>query len=393
MPTMIAARLHAYGSPMRLDRIEVPEPRSTDVLVEVKACGVVPNLARVVSNFFGSLTPDNKMMPPLPAIFGLDPTGVVAKVGQQVFSIRPGDRVYVNPARSCGSCKMCRSGKELDCPSFTLQGYFGRSQDIMRAYPYGGLAQFITAPATALVKLPDNVSFEAAARLGYFGTAYSAMKKIGVGSGQTLLINGVSGQLGLNAVQLALAMGATKILGTGRNQALLDRVKALAPERIEVLSVPNAPTPPSPASGGGKGGGVGQTNPDPLVVWARQLTEGHGVDGMIDCLPPGAPAGAMMRALFCLRRGGRAVNVGAVLETLQLNAFWMMTNRIGLQGSVWFTTGEGEEMAAMAGAGTLDLSVLEHRVSPLSKVNEVLASMDARDGGFTNFVIDPTRVE
>jgi D-arabinose 1-dehydrogenase-like Zn-dependent alcohol dehydrogenase len=376
MATMIAARLHAYGSPMTLDRIEVPEPRPTDVLVEVKACGVVPNLARVVSNFFGSLTPDNKMMPPLPAIFGLDPTGVVAKVGEQVFAVRPGERVYVNPARSCGSCRMCRSGHELDCPSFTLQGYFGRSQDIMRAYPYGGLAQFITAPATALVKLPDTVSFEAAARLGYFGTAYSAMRKIGVGPGQTLLINGISGQLGLNAALLALAMGSTKILGTGRNQKLLDRVKALAPERIEVLSVPNAA--PGPA--------------DPLVAWAKKVTEDYGVDGTIDCLPPGAPASAMIRALFCLRRGGRAVNVGAVLEPLPINAFWMMTNRIGLQGSVWFTTGEGEDMAAMAGAGTLNLSVLEHRASPLSKVNEVLAGMDARDGGFTNFVIDPTRI-
>src|ERR1700686_1138521 len=84
MPTMIAARLHAYGSPMTLDRIEVPGPRPTDVLVEVKACGVVPNLARVVSNFFGSLTPDNKMMPPLPAIFGLDPTGAVLRLMQDV---------------------------------------------------------------------------------------------------------------------------------------------------------------------------------------------------------------------------------------------------------------------------------------------------------------------
>ena len=382
MATMIAARLHAYGSPMTLDRIPVPEPRPTDVLVEVKACGVVPNLARVVSNFFGTLTPDNKMMPPLPAIFGLDPAGVVAKVGAQVFSIRLGDRVYVNPARSCGSCRMCRSGQELDCPSFTLQGYFGRSQDIMRAYPYGGLAQFITAPATALVKLPDTVSFEAAARLGYFGTAYSAMKKIGAGPGRTLLINGISGQLGLNATLLALAMGATKILGTGRNAKLLDRVKAIAPERIDVLSVPNAPAQTASAA-----------QPDPLVVWAKQATEGHGVDGVIDCLPPGAPASAIMRALYCLRRGGHAVNVGAVLETLPINAFWMMTNRIGLQGSVWFTTGEGEEMAAMAGAGTLNLSVLEHCVSPLSKVNEVLAGMDERDGGFTNFVIDPTRTE
>jgi alcohol dehydrogenase len=367
---------------MTLDRMEVPEPRPTDVLVEVKACGVVPNLTRVVSNFFGTLTPDNKMMSPLPAIFGLDPAGVVAKVGEQVWQVRPGERVYVNPGRSCGSCRMCRSGQAYDCPSWTLQGYFGRSQEIMRAYPYGGLAQFITAPATALVKLPDSVSFEAAARLGYFGTAYAAMKKIGVGPGQTLLINGISGQLGLNAAQLALAMGATKILGTGRNAALLDRVSKLAPQRIEVLAVPNAPAP-----------GAGPAQPDPLVVWARKLTEGHGVDGMIDCLPPGAPASAMMRALFCLRRGGRAVNVGAVMETLPINAFWLMTNRIGLQGSVWFTTGEGEDMVAMAAAGTLDLSILEHRVSPLSKVNEVLAGMDDRDGGFTNFVIDPTRIQ
>jgi len=375
MPTMIAARLHAYGQPMTLDRIDVPEPRPTDVLVEVKACGVVPNLARVVSNFFGSLTPDNKMMPPLPAIFGLDPAGVVAKVGEQVLNIRAGDRVYVNPARSCGSCRMCRSGAPLDCPSFTLQGYFGRSQEIMRAYPYGGLAQFITAPVTSLVKLPDNVSFEAAARLGYFGTAYSALRKLGAGPGRTLLINGISGQLGLNAALLALAMGATKILGTGRNMALLERVKKLAPERIEVFSVPEAK--PGPA--------------DPLVAWAKKESDGYGVDAMLDCLPPGAPATAILRALFCLRRGGQALNVGAVLETLPLNAFWMMTNRIGIGGSVWFTTAEGEDMAVMAGAGTLNLSVLEHRVSPLSKVNEVLAGMDQRDGGFTNFVIDPTR--
>jgi len=376
MTTMIAARLHAYGTPMTLDRIDVPEPRPTDVLVEVKACGVVPNLARVISNFFGTQVPDLKIMPPLPAIFGLDPTGVVAKVGDRVRAIRPGERVYVNPARSCGSCRMCRSGQPLDCPQFTFQGYFGRSQDIMRDYPYGGLSQFITAPATALVRLPDNVSFEAAARFGYFGTAYAAMRKLGVGPGQSLLINGIGGQLGLCAALLALAMGATKILGTGRNAALLNRVKALAPGRIDTFAVADA-----------------GSQPDPLVAWTKAATDGYGVDGVIDCLPPGAPASAMMRALHCLRRGGRAVNVGAVIETLPINAFWLMTNRIGLQGSVWFTTGEGEDMAAMAGAGTLDLSVFEHRVSPLSKVNAVLAGMDDRNGGFTNFVIDPTRVE
>ena len=84
----------------------------------------------------------------------------------------------------------------------------------MAAYPYGGFTQYLTAPASALVKLPDRMSFEEAARLGYLGTAYSAMKKIRVGPGETLLINGISGTLGLCAAVLALAMGASKILET-----------------------------------------------------------------------------------------------------------------------------------------------------------------------------------
>jgi alcohol dehydrogenase len=380
MTTMVAARLHAYGEPMRLDRIPIPEPRPTDVLVEVKACGIVPNLARVIAGFFANQTPDRKGMPPLPAIFGLDPTGVVAKVGDQVHSIRPGDRVYVNPARKCGACRMCRRGEPLDCPNFTFQGYFGRSQDIMKAYPYGGLCQYITAPADALVRLPDNVSFESAARFGYLGTAYAAMRTLGVGPGTTFLVNGISGMLGLNAAMIALAMGATKILGIGRNAALLDRVKALAPQRIEVFAAGDTKAAPADAA-------------DPLVAWARSVTDGYGVDRVLDCLPPGASAATMMRALYTLRRGGRAAAVGVVLETLPINGFWLMTNRIGLQGSVWFTTGEGEDMAAMASAGTLDLSPLEHRIFPLTAVNEALAGMEDRNGGFTNFIVDPTRAD
>ena len=121
------------------------------------------------------------------------------------------------------------------------------------------------------------------------------------------------------------------------------------------------------------------------------MTDGYGVDSVLVCLPPGASAATMMRALYTLRRGGRAASVGVVMETLPINGYWLMTNRIGLQGSVWFTTGEGEEMAAMAAAGTLDVSCLEHRIFPLTEVNEALAGMDNRNGGFTNFIVDPTR--
>src|SRR4029078_387778 len=101
----------------------------------------------------------------------------------------------------------------------------------------------------------------------------------------------------------------------------------------------------------------------------------QGIDASLDCLPPGAPAAAMMGPFLALRRGGHRATVGGVVGALALKPFLLMTNRITLQGSVWFTTGEGEEMAAMAAAGTLDLSPLEHKIAPLSEINQLLGVM------------------
>jgi len=368
MKTMLAARLHEIGGPLRLEQIPVPAPRPTDVLVAVKACGVVPNLKNVLTKWpewFPHLP-----LPKLPAIFGLDPAGVVAEVGSQVQWIHAGDRVYVNPARGCGSCRACRSGEIVNCRGFTFQGYFGRgplSQAVFDAYPYGGLSEYITAPQSALVKLPDNVSFEAAARFGYLGTAYAALRKVRAGPGRSLLINGIGGTLGLCAALVGLATGVTKILGTGRNQALLNRVKALAPERIEVFAV-------------GK---------RPVQEWAMELTANEGVDALVDTLPPGAPASAFLDAFHALRRGGRAVDIGGMAETLPLNLHRMMGMNIQLIGSCWFTTGEGQELAEMARTGTLDLSVLEHKRIPLKEVNEALSALQDANRGFNNFVVIP----
>jgi D-arabinose 1-dehydrogenase-like Zn-dependent alcohol dehydrogenase len=368
MKTMLAARMHEIGGPLLLDEIPVPQPRPTDVLVAVKACGVVPNLRNVLTKWpqwFPYLP-----LPKLPAIFGLDVAGVVAEVGSQVHSIRPGERVYVNPARGCGSCRACRSGEIVNCRAFTFQGYFGRgplSQAVFEGYPYGGMAEFITAPQSALVRLPDNVSFEQAARFGYLGTAYAAIRKAGAGPGRTLLVNGIGGALGLGVALVGVATGVTTILGTGRNQALLERVKALAPNRIEVLA-------------------VGKRS---IQEWAAGFTEQDGVDAVIDTLPPGSPSSAMQDALNALRRGGRGVNIGGVGEPLPLNVHRMMGMNIQLIGSCWFSTGEGQDLAEMARAGTLDLSVLQHRRIPLKDVNEGLSSLQDANRGFNNFVVIP----
>ena len=70
MTTMLAAKLHRIGEPMRLEQVPVPTPRPTDVLVAVKACGVVPNLINVLT-YWQTWFPELPL-PKLPAIFGLD---------------------------------------------------------------------------------------------------------------------------------------------------------------------------------------------------------------------------------------------------------------------------------------------------------------------------------
>ena len=214
------------------------------MLVEVKAAGVVPNLRNVVTSYpkrFPFLP-----LPALPAIYGFDSAGVVAQVGSQVRAdIKPGDRVYVNPGLSCGSCLACRRGDHINCTAYTFQGYFGfgpGSQQLFEDYPYGGFGQYLTAPAANLVKLPDSISFEQGARFGYLGTAYSALRKAQFSPGQTVLIDGATGTLGLGAVILGLARGAARIFATGRNTTLIEKLQQLEPQRIVPIALGSRPT-------------------------------------------------------------------------------------------------------------------------------------------------------
>jgi len=237
--------------------------------------------------------------------------------------------VYVSPARSCGSCPACLSGERTRCSHFTFNGYFGfqaNSQLLYDIYPHGGFCEYMAAPQYAIVKqLPDNTSFREGARLGYLGTAYSALKKAGPVAGKSALINGISGTLGLGATLFALAMGATRIFGTGRNRQLLERVKALAPERIEVFS----------------------TDDGSITDWVRARTDGLGADFMLDTLGAVASLDIFDDAMHAVRRGGKIANIGGTVGKLPIDLKWLMDEQMQLIGSVWFTTAEGYEMVEM----------------------------------------------
>lgn len=359
------ARLVAPGKPFELGTAPMPEPGTNDVLVRVKACNVVPNAVNVASGKGWYVLPD------LPAIFGLDASGIVEKIGRNVLDVKVGDRVYVDPLLECGECRDCRRGRAQYCRYSALRGYisFGPNANaLQRLYPYGGMSEYLISPSTKVARLPDNIDFDTAARFGYLGTSYAALLKGKVHLGSTLLINGVTGTLGVGAVQIALGLGVRRIFGIGRNQNLMTRIKALAPDRIE-LSTYDA---------------------EKTVQWVRDRTDGYGVETMYDCLGAGASADTTTNLLKAIAPNGSCVIVaGGVEGDIKRNYVEAMVYDIRITGSNWFTSGQIDEMIDLVSHGTIDLSTWETRAFPLEQVNDALALAGSRPGGFVNVVINP----
>lgn len=365
MSMMKAARLHQIGGRFSVDEVPVPTPGEHDVLVKVEASGVIPNLKNVTTHFpqWYPFLP----LPPLPAVFGLDSAGTVAAVGAKVTGFKPGDRVYVNPGVGCGECRFCRQGEAPRCDAYAFLGYFGFGPDshaVYKRYAHAGYGQYMIAPSINLVRLPQNLSFSQATRLGYLGTAYSAIRKSALRPGQSVLILGASGTLGVGATLLALAFGAARIVVAARDESALARLRKLAPERIVTVRIDGT---------------------DVQAQVRAQVPEG--VDVMLDTLGAKAPAALSVSAMQAVARGGRIIQIGGVAGPIPIDPHPFMCAQLQYIGSLWFTTAEGDEMVRMIEAGTVDLSLLEERCYKLDQLNEALDDIQTQANGFTNFHI------
>jgi NADPH2:quinone reductase len=204
----------SYGGPEVLEvrDVEVPSPRSGEVTIEVRAAGVNPYDCKVYSGTMGS---DQGR---LPLALGVEVAGVVTAVGDD----------------ATGPAGIVEIGDEVIGFPVT-----------------GGYAAALTVPATSVFPKPQALSFEQAAGLSQVGvTAYHLLEATGVGLGDTVLVHGVSGGVGLAAAQLAADRGAM-VIGTASahrhgqlremgitpveyGEGLVDRVRAVATDGVDV---------------------------------------------------------------------------------------------------------------------------------------------------------------
>lgn len=206
----------------------VPDPTApTDgVVIEVNATG----LCR--SDWHGWMGHDSDIK--LPHVPGHEFAGVIREVGTKVKNWKVGDRVTVPFVCACGVCPTCHSGNQQICddqfqPGFTHWGSFAQYVAIHRA-------------ETNLVRLPDSVSFEAAASLGCrFATSFRGIVAQGkVSGGHWVAVHGCGG-VGLSAIMIAAALGAQVIAIDISEEKLALAKTAGAEYLLNGKSIPNIP--------------------------------------------------------------------------------------------------------------------------------------------------------
>lgn len=207
--TMKAVIFEEHGGPEMLEYsdIDIPEIESDEILVEVQACAL-NHLDKFVREGIPGIDHD------LPHVSGGDIAGVVAEVGDEVDEVKNGDRVLLDPRVTCGDCEYCRAGETNRCTA-DVHGNLGEEY-------WGGLAEYVAAPAENAIRMPDEASFEQSAAVPIaYGTAWRMLiTRAELEPGETILVLGASGGLGTAGVQIADFMGAEVYAATSTERKM-----------------------------------------------------------------------------------------------------------------------------------------------------------------------------
>jgi alcohol dehydrogenase, propanol-preferring len=322
---MKAAVLQEFKKPLAI--LEVPRPQLAlgDVLIQVEACGVCHSDLHVADGDWSQLSGIVKR----PLILGHEIVGRVVEKAGDVRDLQMGDRVGVPWVHwTCGECEFCREGNENLC---VKQKITGVTTD-------GGYAEFVKAPASHALRIPDGLDAVEAAPLFCAGvTVYRALKQAKVSPGQKLAVFGVGG-LGHLAVQIAREMGAdvTAVDISDEKLALAKSLGASA-----VLN-------------------VASTN---VVKELRSMGRVH------VALVASAARAAYETAFSCVRPGGTLLVVGLPAENICFPPIMMSATEIRIQASAVGTRQDLREVLALAAAGKIRCRV---GTRPLSEANHAL---------------------
>jgi L-idonate 5-dehydrogenase len=292
---MLSCVIHGAHD-LRLENKDVPEPRSNEVLVRLGAGGICGS---DLHYYHDGGVADFRIRQPM--TLGHEVAGEVVQCGPDVSLVKPGDRVAVNPARYCGVCQQCRSGRGQLCTDVRFFGSAARFPHVQ-----GGFAEFFVAAESQCVRLNADIPFPEVACAEPLAVVLHAINQAGSLNAKRVLITG-AGPIGLLAGVAARFAGALEITITDRFASPLKL--ALELDLDYALNVAE--------------------NPDALKEAVRER-------GEFDvALEASGAVPAMLNCLESLGPGGRMVQVG-MLSAAQLPLGRILAKELELVGTFRF---------------------------------------------------------
>lgn len=292
---------------IRLEERPVPRPGPGEVLIEIKAVGVCGSDVHYYEHGrIGSYVVRQ------PLVLGHESAGVIMDVGEGVNTSRAGERVAIEPGIPDGVCEQCRSGRYNLCPNVR---FFGTPPID------GAFTNYVTIPESFAYTLPDQMSDEEGALIEPLSVGLWACRKAQLQGADRLLITG-AGPIGMLAMKVALALGATQITMTDVSPQRLEMARKLGATRtVNVAETPLA-------------------------------TVGVEADVLIEC---SGNQKALMDGIRSLRPAGKAIAVGmSPGEEVSVPMAVLQNREITLTGTFRYANTYADAIALVA-SGRIDL--------------------------------------
>jgi L-iditol 2-dehydrogenase len=322
---------------IELREIETPSPAGGEVVVKIRValtCGTdLKTFLRGHPKF------------PLPALFGHEFSGEVAKVGRDVRNFREGDCVMSVPSGPCGHCYFCRRDQENICDS------------AMANYALGAYAEYIKVPAPVVAQnmfaKPSSLSFQEAALLEPLACVMHGLSLLKLREDDRVVVIGC-GAIGLFHLLALRASGVERVIMLGRRNYKLQLAKALGASAVISAA-------------------EGQTREQVMAA-----TGGRGADVVIECT--GNPV-VWESAVNMVRRGGEVVLFGGCKQgtTVTFDTQRLHYDQVTIRSPFHLTRRSVRQAYELLVEGKLMGSRLITDTYPLDRLNEVFSLLQVGD--------------
>ena len=352
---MKAAVLYEFGKPLSIEEIDLDPPKAGEVRVKIGGAGICRSDLHIMKG-----EANHKV----PAVLGHEGSGTVLEIGEGVTRVKPGDTVILSFVPFCGHCHFCLNGRSNLCDTHastagtlfdgTTRLHKGE-QRIAHMGKVACFAQEAVVPETGCVPIPSDIPLPQAALIGCcvptgVGAAMFTAK---LTPGSTVAVIGVGG-VGLNVVQGARLLNASKIIAVDPNEGAL--------EFAMQFGVTHAVNP---------------TIQDPVET-IKSITDGLGADYTFEVF---GSSNTVEIAYNSVRKGGTAVVVGLTPlgDNPTIDANRMARQEVTLRGTYYGSVRPAIDMPTMVDlyrSGKIDIDGLITRTYKLDDINKTYEDME-----------------